>query len=73
MKETYLETSNWSGEIEKFILPELEIGSHVVSITATDSKGNQKIENFPLIIFPNRGVDFRSYFLFNIGRLITNW
>jgi len=56
-EEIYLETSNWSGEIEKFILPELEIGSHVVSITATDSKGNQKIENYPLIIFPNRGVD----------------
>ena len=54
---TILETSSWSYEVEKLNLPKLAVGIHEVSIIAHDSKGNQRIENYPLTIFPNRGVD----------------
>ena len=52
-----LETSYWSEEVEKLLLPPITIGNHEITVIVNDSSGNSKTEIFPLSIFPKRGVD----------------
>ncbi len=55
--EIIIKDSPWSSEIEKLNLSQLNVGSYEITIIVTDSKGNDKIETFPLMIFPKKGVD----------------
>ena len=52
-----METSYWSEEVEKLLLPPITIGNHEITVIVNDSSGNSKTEIFPLSIFPKRGVD----------------